>query len=72
MLQTPPSVPPSSVPPFLQGGGLMAGLIREHDWSRTPLGPIEQWPQSLRTALNLVLQAEQPTYLAWGPHYQFF
>jgi PAS domain S-box-containing protein len=50
----------------------MAGLIREHDWSRTPLGPIEQWPQSLRTALNLVLQAEQPTYLAWGPHYQFF
>jgi len=36
------------------------------DWSETPLGPIERWPQSLRTSLQLVLNAQRPAWLSWG------
>src|ERR1700712_1209663 len=38
---------------FLDGAGAMAGHVRDHDWSQTPLGPIERWPQSLRTAPSM-------------------
>ena len=48
-------------------GGEMGALIRAHDWSTTPLGPPTTWPQSLKTAINLMLQARQPAYIAWGP-----
>jgi PAS domain S-box-containing protein len=46
--------------------GPMAGLIRAHQWRVTPLGPIESWPQSLRTAVELMLQLRQPAYVGWG------
>ena len=45
----------------------MSGLIRAFDWSRTPLGPIETWPQSLRTVTNLLLLSPVPIVLLWGP-----
>lgn len=45
----------------------MAERIRAFDWSTTPLGPIDQWPQSLRTLVSLMLGGAQPAYLAWGP-----
>ena len=35
----------------LAGGGEMGALMRAHDWSSSPLGPPEGWPQSLRTAV---------------------
>jgi PAS domain S-box-containing protein len=44
----------------------MAERIRHHDWKATPLGPIEAWPQNLRTAVDLMLDARQPVYIAWG------
>lgn len=44
----------------------MAGLIRAHQWRVTPLGPIESWPQSLKTAIELMLHARQPAYVGWG------
>ena len=40
--------------------GQLGRLIAEHDWSRTPLGPIEGWPQSLKTTLSLVLVSPAP------------
>ena len=46
-LATPP--PPQD---WLSGAGAMGVLIREYDWSQTPLGPIEFWPQSLKTSVN--------------------
>ncbi len=49
----------------------MADLIRSHDWSQTPLGPIDHWPQSLRTAANLMLNARQPMWIGWGPSATF-
>jgi hypothetical protein len=51
---------------FLAGGGEIAARIRTHDWSGTPLGPIEGWPSCLRTALGLVFGSPFPMVLAWG------
>jgi PAS domain-containing protein len=48
------------------GDGEMARRIRSHDWDETPLGPIEQWPQSLKTAIDLLLASGHATQLAWG------
>ncbi|MEU7653259.1 ATP-binding protein [Micromonospora taraxaci] len=51
---------------LFSGGGdtgrLMAGL----DWARTPLGPVDGWPQSLRVAVRLVLSSRYPMLLLWG------
>lgn len=51
---------------FLQGGGEMGQLIRSRDWNKTPLGPINEWPQSLRTTLSIVLNSKFPMFLFWG------
>jgi PAS domain S-box-containing protein len=37
------------------------------DWSKTPLGPIASWPQSLRTTVSLCLASNFPISIAWGP-----
>ncbi|MBE9583264.1 response regulator [Mucilaginibacter sp. JRF] len=51
---------------FLSGGGEMGKLIRSMDWSKTALGPIESWPQSLRTSVSLCLSSTFPILIAWG------
>ena len=48
------------------GQSLMADRIRERDWSSSPLGPREQWPLELTTALGLILESAFPQYLVWG------
>lgn len=45
----------------------MGALIRAKDWSKTPVGPVEEWPQSLRTALSIILNSKFPMFLWWGP-----
>src|SRR3954471_10463459 len=58
---------------FLLGGGEMGKLIRSMDWSKTPLGPIGSWPQSLRTTVSLCVASNFPISLAWGPdHVQIY
>src|SRR3981081_79138 len=52
---------------WLAGGGEMGKLIASMDWSKTPLGPIESWSQSLRTTVSLCLASNFPIALAWGP-----
>jgi len=47
----------------------MAALIRSRDWSNTPLGPVELWPQSLRTIVNLCLASNFSICIIWGPEY---
>lgn len=49
------------------GCGEMARRIRAFDWAAGPLGPVAAWPQSLRTAVDLLLGSHQPVYVAWGP-----
>ncbi|HVC30352.1 MAG TPA: ATP-binding protein [Steroidobacteraceae bacterium] len=51
---------------FLSGGGALGRLIRAYDWSRTPLGPLERWPQSLKTATAILLRSPVPIVLLWG------
>lgn len=52
---------------FLTGGGEMERLIRSFNWSNTCLGPVDQWSQSLKTAVNIVLQSPVPLVMLWGP-----
>jgi PAS domain S-box-containing protein len=52
---------------FLAGGGEMGALTRAHDWSATPLGKPESWPQSLRTAVRILLNTNHPMFIWWGP-----
>ena len=43
--------------------------MRAKDWSRTPLGPVENWPQSLRTSVSICLDSRFPIVMYWGPEY---
>ncbi|CAA9336905.1 MAG: Chemotaxis protein methyltransferase CheR, partial [uncultured Gemmatimonadetes bacterium] len=47
-------------------GGEMGARIRAFDWASTPLGPMEEWPQSLRSTVDLMLDCELPMSLSWG------
>ncbi len=51
----------------LAGGGEMGAYMRALDWSRTPLGPVPQWPQSLRTSVSTCLNSRFAILVWWGP-----
>jgi PAS domain S-box-containing protein len=51
---------------FLAGGGEMGALTRAYDWSASPLGLPETWPQSLRTAVRILLNTNHPMFIWWG------
>ncbi|KAF2328766.1 PAS domain S-box protein [Flavobacterium ginsenosidimutans] len=54
---------------FLSEGGEMGSLIRSADWSKTPLGDPEKWPQSLKTMTAMMLGNPFGMYIAWGKNY---
>ena len=62
-----PVMPPPVSRPVTYAGGEMAGRVRTTDWSRTPLGPMERWPASLRLALGICLNSRFPMFVWWGP-----
>lgn len=51
----------------LAGGGQVAALMREFDWASTALGPIANWPESLKTTVGIVLASPFPMLIWWGP-----
>jgi signal transduction histidine kinase/DNA-binding response OmpR family regulator len=51
----------------IEGESETARLARCKDWRATPLGPVEAWPQSLRTSLSICLACRFPIVLIWGP-----
>jgi signal transduction histidine kinase/FixJ family two-component response regulator len=57
----------SQLPQFLASPGALGRLIGEFDWSTTALGPLEDWPQSLRTTVSLMLNTTHPVWIGWGP-----
>jgi PAS domain S-box-containing protein len=54
---------------WLVGGGELGALIRAKDWAATPLGPIDDWPQSLRSAVSILLPSRAQIVLFWGPEF---
>jgi PAS domain S-box-containing protein len=56
---------------LITGASEMAVRIREHSWSRTPLGPLEDWSETLLATVNLMLHSPFPTILSWGPEMVF-
>ncbi|HEY0525416.1 MAG TPA: ATP-binding protein, partial [Stellaceae bacterium] len=67
---TGPNGAPAS-PNFLVGGGEMGALMRAFGWEDTPLGPPESWPQSLKTAVRIMLTSRQPIWIGWGSELTF-
>jgi signal transduction histidine kinase/DNA-binding response OmpR family regulator len=63
----PASMNVTAIHDIFAGGGEMGELMRTLDWSQTPLGPVEQWPQSLRTAVSICLMSRFPMLIWWGP-----
>ncbi len=45
----------------------MGERIRQHNWAGTPLGPVGTWPQSLKTAVDIMLALPGPVAILWGP-----
>ncbi len=44
----------------------MGDLIRSKDWSKTPVGDVTEWPQSLHTTLGIIIKSKFPMFLCWG------
>ncbi|MGB6979320.1 MAG: PAS domain S-box protein [Candidatus Acidiferrales bacterium] len=49
------------------GEGEMADLIRNFPWNSSVLGPVECWPDTLVTTVNMLLASRHPMFLWWGP-----
>ncbi|GIM93695.1 SpoIIE family protein phosphatase [Paractinoplanes toevensis] len=56
----------------LAGGGDVGRDLAAVRWDETPLGPPADWPQSLRTAVSILLSSRFPMWMAWGPDLTFF
>src|ERR1700676_2834118 len=48
-------------------GGEMGARVRAFDWEKNPLGPISNWPQSLKTTIDLMMASQLAMNLIWGP-----
>jgi len=51
---------------LFSGGGELGELMGHVEWGRTSLGPVEHWPQSLRTCVRIILTSRQPMFVWWG------
>jgi PAS domain S-box-containing protein len=67
-----PTVEINGASDFLAGSGEMASMMRDFDWAATDLGPPGSWPQSLKTAVRIVLTSRYAMWMAWGPNLRFF
>ena len=54
------------------GNGEMAVRMQSFDWSKTPIGPVECWPQSLKTAARIMLTSRYAMWMARSPELTFF
>ncbi len=57
--------------PWLSSDSACAGQLAAHDWSGHPLGAIDAWPATLRTAVLSMLASTEPMHLIWGEHRTF-
>lgn len=57
---------------WLSHKGEMAQLIRKYDWASTPMGPVKNWPISLKVSLNLILNNGIAMSITWGKESIYF
>ena len=57
---------------WLAGGGEMGKRMRALDWSKTVLGPVKGWPQSLLSPLSMLLPSKAQIIFFWGPQFVVF
>ncbi len=62
---------PSGIPvaDLFEGGGQSGALMRSIDWAKTPLGPPDRWPQSLRATIPVLLASRFAMRVVWGPQF---
>ena len=58
-------------PTFLSGNGELASLMRSRDWSHTSLGSPQNWPDSLKTVVRIMLDSRYAIWIGWGPELAF-
>ena len=63
---SPPGANQRSGTKQVYGSGEMADLTRAFPWASTSIGPIESWPETLRTLVNTLLESRHPMFLWWG------
>jgi PAS domain S-box-containing protein len=61
-----------AVKDIFDGQGEMRSIMRAYDWASSPLGPVHSWPQSLKTAVRILLSSRFAMWMAWGPELLFF
>jgi hypothetical protein len=59
----------ASQPDVARPAPVPAAAVDATDWAATPFGPVESWPQSLKTAASMVLGSTAPMFLGWGPDF---
>lgn len=47
-------------------GGECGALLRQRDWSTTPLGVVDAWSPALRTTVSNIVNSPVPKVLMWG------
>jgi PAS domain S-box-containing protein len=57
---------------FLASRSEMGQRMRDFDWSQTPLGSPDSWPQSLKTAVQIMLASRYAMWMGWGAELTFF
>ena len=77
--QQDPNIDPAPQPDVTASADRVAGtepkvdqLVREFDWSKTPVGPIDLWPESLKTLVRVLLTSRFAMWMGWGPDLTFF
>jgi GAF domain-containing protein/DNA-binding CsgD family transcriptional regulator/DNA-binding Lrp family transcriptional regulator len=63
--RTPVSLRDGRAPSFLSDSE-MAERIRDFEWAETSLGPIDEWPPAFRTAVDIMLGANEAIGIYWG------
>lgn len=67
-----PSASPHPSGNLFPGGGQMGKMMREYDWDAHPLGNPRHWPQSLVTAIRMMLSSGFPMFIWWSSELYMF
>ncbi|WP_313537490.1 PAS domain-containing protein [Sphingomonas sp.] len=51
---------------LLRFDGALGRMVAQHDWAQTAIGPIQGWPESLKTTVGIILLSPLPMALLWG------